>query len=364
MKLLPATIMLFCNVLLVMCGQSPQMAGILTVTALLALLAIPGRQWLYLFEHTALSFIILFLFITGWQLIGWPTNKHVPFSVIGFGVSWVWVGWFCMAAFYLALSTPNMQLRRDDIERHVLWIATIIGIMGLIQYYIGAGGFYNLIPYYQQFFGTFGYINNAASFFFLAAALALHRSWRNLPLVILFAWIVHVCECRALLPCFLALLLAKSINRRVWWGFIPLIGIAAFWRIDSIMQDRWFESEANIRLWLHYPLFGTGPFGHFKLAPAFAPAFIKPLLNIQPNTHCDLIVFLAEYGAIGVTLLGLWFLIAVRRVVWHSVAGVAVLLTVLHSMMDMPFRNPAVVLMMLVVVQAGSQGRLRTRVSL
>lgn len=31
-------------------------------------------------------------------------------------------------------------------------------------------------------------------------------------------------------------------------------------------------------------------------------------------------------------------------------SGIAILLTVLHSMMDMPFRNPAVVLMMLVVV--------------
>lgn len=98
------------------------------------------------------------------------------------------------------------------------------------------------------------------------------------------------------------------------------------------------------------PVFGLGGWGFVYLLPKHLTGWEGPITPGLANVHCDPLQFMVEFGAIGTVLIILtvailaWPLIRAR--IWrHPLAFCTVLglgLTVVHSLIDLPFRCPAI----------------------
>jgi O-antigen ligase len=123
---------------------------------------------------------------------------------------------------------------------------------------------------------------------------------------------------------------------------------------------RWFQIRSALDIWRDHPWFGVGGWGYPYLAGFYLDPSEWNRLGVgKANVHNDFAQFLAEFGLLGMGLLALIFLPAAFMVfksalrkpehaesLWADpfrfLCLLGVLLMLLHSMIDLPFRSPAV----------------------
>lgn len=114
------------------------------------------------------------------------------------------------------------------------------------------------------------------------------------------------------------------------------------------------------QMWQDRPWYGVGAWGFRYRLYEYLPADQKHLARAtgRANTHNDTLQFLAEFGLVGfiplLTLAGLAVAPGVRTGIWRDPAAGALwlgsVLVVGHSMIDLPFRSPAVMYAWLTVI--------------
>jgi hypothetical protein len=119
-------------------------------------------------------------------------------------------------------------------------------------------------------------------------------------------------------------------------------------------------ASAAWAMWRDHPWYGVGSWGFRYRLHEYLSADQKKLANTKgrANTHNDMLQFLAEFGLAGfLPLLGLIGLAAAggwRTRCWQDPAAAFIwlgaLLVLVHSMVDLPFRSPAVMLAWLTAV--------------
>lgn len=216
-----------------------------------------------------------------------------------------------------------------------------------------------------------------------------------------FLWIAALCtasfagivEAAAWLPVVPALILASGLMRRQTWiafgfVFVMIAGLAAVWFATADMDRTWDKIEAKFSLMKQEELddraplrelswnmftrsparerFGWGAGAYRWVAPSFQrqiPEFLNKKGGLRTWTeyaHCDPLQMLAEWGAVGAGIFfagTLWFFaFAARNVRRWRVSSVALLCGVVffiaHSTMDFVSYNPALLLMLAVLVVA------------
>ncbi len=126
------------------------------------------------------------------------------------------------------------------------------------------------------------------------------------------------------------------------------------------ISARLFQVESAWAIWKDHPWFGTGGWGYKYLVGNYlAPEHWGLLRRGTANVHNDFFQFLCEFGLVGMSFLGLVFLPAARNLLrdfrfpphddrsfWGDPVrfslGCGLLLMIAHSMIDLPFRSPAV----------------------
>lgn len=132
-----------------------------------------------------------------------------------------------------------------------------------------------------------------------------------------------------------------------------------------VLGDRVDLAEAAIGIWKTYPAFGCGGWGYRYLMPYELPDDDWQWASGgvgKANVHNDFLQFLAEFGAVGTGLMLLAALLILRPasggasrrpLTAMALAGCA--LVVVHSMIDLPFRSPAILYAWLTVLVAASR---------
>jgi len=123
---------------------------------------------------------------------------------------------------------------------------------------------------------------------------------------------------------------------------------------------RWFQVQSAWDIWKDHPWFGTGGWGYKYLAAYYIdPSMWGALGRGKANVHNDFFQFLCEFGLVGMSFLILVFLPSVSQTLrsfrrpahedesyWGDplrvALGAGLLLMIGHSMIDLPFRSPAV----------------------
>ena len=124
-------------------------------------------------------------------------------------------------------------------------------------------------------------------------------------------------------------------------------------RIDLELGGRPRFAWAAIAIWREQPWFGAGGWGYKYLVASHVPETQWPLLEKRgwANVHVDFLQFLAEFGVVGMGLLlaalGVMVrdLFAARRCrhnAFCAMGGASLAVTVVFSLVDIPFRCPAI----------------------
>lgn len=127
----------------------------------------------------------------------------------------------------------------------------------------------------------------------------------------------------------------------------------AWERIDLELGRRPAFARAAWAIWREHPWFGVGGWGYRYLVADHVPEKYWPALETRgwANVHVDGLQFLAEFGAVGMGLLlaALGAMIREvrasrcgRRDAFCAMAATGLLLTVVFSFVDIPFRCPAI----------------------
>ena len=123
---------------------------------------------------------------------------------------------------------------------------------------------------------------------------------------------------------------------------------------------RFFQVQSAWDIWKEHPWFGVGGWGYRYLVSFYLDPSMWGVLNRgKANVHNDFFQFLCEFGLVGMVCLSMVFLPSVLRIVrdirrpadhdqslWGDPlrfsTGFGLLLMIAHSMIDLPFRSPAV----------------------
>lgn len=136
-----------------------------------------------------------------------------------------------------------------------------------------------------------------------------------------------------------------------------------FWeRVDLELGGRPRFAWAAVEIWREHPWYGVGGWGYkYLVAEHVSPELWKNLRERGwANVHFDFLQFLAEFGLIGFSLLLGTLGILVRdlwraREQWNSLyvmSGFGLVLVLVFSMIDLPFRCPAVLYAWVAVLSA------------
>lgn len=281
--------------------------------------------------------------------------------------------------------------------------AVVLGGFGIVQYLSGTKAMFWAIPMPRHhFFASFGYENHAAQFFFLlfclAFGLAIRRLFRGLATpsarwmlaalgaaVVVLIISVHLSMSRAsILMSWLTVILgfvyvaaqaARRFSPAVRFNLVIAllaISLLTFYAVtdaareklaqevqtvatgDRFVKDvntRWWQIRTAVSIWKENPWWGVGGWGYRHFVGHHLPPNAWQLLaEGRANVHNDTFQFLAEFGAVGLGLLAILVVLLtlplLRRttgahaLVLFSVLGLA--LIYVHSQIDLPFRNPAV----------------------
>ncbi len=274
-------------------------------------------------------------------------------------------------------------------------------------------------PAFRLFYATFAYRNHAGAYLVLVLAavlgfLSYQIRWRHragmavrAPVIwgtgfggIVLVTAIHTSLSRAaillswvLIAWFLAALVVGRIGRgrvgRLQVGLVLalVLFITSIWviilggdafrtRTQSLhtwahqVENRQWQWETAVRIWQDHPVWGVGGWGYRHLLPYYVDeAFARSAGDPgKANVHNDALQFLAEFGGVGLALLlgalvvtGAGFVRAWQSAREQPASAVftmvfaGLLLVGLHSLIDLPFRNPAVlytVVILLVAVPA------------
>ncbi len=140
-----------------------------------------------------------------------------------------------------------------------------------------------------------------------------------------------------------------------------IAGIESADAIPKALKDRRQFAEAAVKIWKHDPAFGVGGWGCRYLLYRYLPARTKEgALPVGfANLHNDPLQFLAEFGVVGGGILAAVALLLIapcfrpvwdrgrrvpyawaRPIVFFALIGVGLVFA--HSLVDLPFRCPAV----------------------
>jgi len=290
--------------------------------------------------------------------------------------------------------------------------AGVLAVAGIVQFAAGATSIFGVYPLKGHFFASFGYANHAGSYFnlmfALSAGLLVHDARffrepeRRIRLAIL-APVTLVCLVGAnfslsragmifswALAAFFAVYATWWIGRvltrlhRVYFLSGLAVAACAFYlvvgglardairrelsaseyrtRSSSPLKGEWqMLRTASVKMWKDHPWVGVGGWGfRYMLALYMDPAEWDDMRGGYANVHNDTLQSLAEFGATGCTLMaGVVLVLAVpilKSGRWRDplllfpLAGAGVVW--LHSMIDLPFRSPAVLLAWLMILAA------------
>ena len=124
-------------------------------------------------------------------------------------------------------------------------------------------------------------------------------------------------------------------------------------RIDLELGHRPAFARAAWAIWREHPWFGVGGWGYRYLVANHVPEKHWPALETRgwANAHADALQFLAEFGMVGMGLLLAALGAMIRDVrarcrnrhdAFCAMAAAGLLLTVVFSLVDIPFRCPAI----------------------
>ena len=278
--------------------------------------------------------------------------------------------------------------------------ACLLALFGIAQFLSGTSSIYWRYPLPCRFFASFGYQNHGAAFFFLsfclAIGLAFHALFRGvggllrtsllvLALLVTLA-ATHLSLSRGMvilswtaiavagtyLGVFYLREVSPAVRINLVAGTIAITMTACYFIISTagsklddemrvfkergLLGDfdiRWWQIQGATAIWKDHPWFGVGGWGYRHLSPIYVDrqhwAFTKEIG--RGNVHNDIIQFLAEFGAIGLGLLILAVSVMLReslRSRWRHSPGLMLFILVgigsvfLYSMVDIPFRCPAI----------------------
>ena len=294
--------------------------------------------------------------------------------------------------------------------------AVLLAVLGLAQYSTHTAKlFWTFDVGNDVFFSTFGYENNGGSFFILMSALALGgilysifnlKKKRTLPLIFftslftlfivsIFPTFTRFCYLESIvLIVFLAFTLIfvfiKKVALRRWLSVIIILllftgstnkeqrGNSQIFKdfnnlvnINNGLVKREFSArtwqwEHTISIWKDYPWFGTG-YDNIKYLQGWYERNNKHHLAMlkspgKANTHNDGLQFLSEFGIVGFTLLLIPIILMLSEafvykawkngLIFGGLLGVS--LNMLHSLIDLPYRNALLVFTTFLVIATGS----------
>ncbi len=332
-----------------------------------------------------------------------PPFPHAP-SSINRAASLRVVHWF-LPLWALVLAVRNRLLTpasRILLAQLIALIAGMLALFGIVQMALGGRWGYGLaeLPEQAHFFASFGYSNHAGAYFVLtfalAAALLLDSlfsralgwtRWRVLLGLSALLSLVAAClsfSHAGLILSLGAAVVASGAGMLLSWkhwgpvarfnvllsigalgmlGFFLISGVgerdirgegdSMFGRLDVVekLEGRLFMSRAALKMWKDAPWFGVGGWGYRSLLADYIEEESRGSIGPgQANAHCDPLQFLAEFGAVGSLLLlgcvGTMLIPLLATGAWRR-PGVFLLLvgllaTLMHSLVDLPFRNPAI----------------------
>lgn len=311
--------------------------------------------------------------------------------------------WF-FPAFTLILAIRHGLSTRRSIRQLLIGLlinASLLAAFGIVQFLSGTHSLYWRVPLKCHFFASFGYQNHGAAFFYLnfcialglcsnallrrtlsrrmvtllLAALLLCLAGAHLSLsrgILLLSWAtvavagvyLGIFHARQMSPAARLNLLAGSVALALC-AYYLIVGLAGKYldnelgpllkpgRLAFDFDVRFWQVQTATRMWMDNPWFGVGGWGYRHLVGFYVDpahwALVKELG--RANVHNDVLQFLTEFGAVGLTAILLivavlaWPFVRVRRRTSPGlafVAAVGLASVVLYSMVDLPFRCPAV----------------------
>ncbi len=351
---------------------------------------------------------------------GAPPVSWLPSSINGPDASrmlhWFVPAWTCILAVRNRLLSGES---RNLLARLVTMIAAALALFGIVQMLLRVQLVYGLQDgsAHSHFFASFGYSNHAGAYFTLVFALAsalllddLFDShsrrwtvWRVLlavaAVLCLGAASLSMSQAGIINSWGIACVVSTAVVVLSWkhWGpvarFNVVVAIVAFaclafflvsglgqtrasreyetfgkGNVAEKVEGRQYMPRAAFRMWRDAPWFGVGGWGYRYLLPEYIEE--ERLARLGPgaaNAHCDPLQFLAEFGAIGSGLLLGCVLTMVAPIVrsgsWRRpgvyIALVGLAATWVHSLVDLPFRNPAILCTWVVILAILSRSTAR-----
>ncbi len=320
--------------------------------------------------------------------------------------------WFFPALVGALIVRHLFEWRHIKFLLHLLmWNAALLAFVGLIQYLADSDlvlGIWRAPS--RLFFATFDYVNHAAEWFYLNAFIALALLKDNFekhkpPMqAVVWAGILLLCVVAALLTLsrfgavialsilFVALsMVAKRVLRKVSGTgtanvavaivIVAMLGVVLFLgagggslaeevggksvfgesSVANDLGDRVIQMPLALAIFGDSPLFGSGGWGYRWLASLHVHVDDPALWTAAglTNVHCDPIQFLSEFGLVG-TIALVWVLVqlvtpAVKKAKNSAISlwiGVGIGVIALHSLIDLPFRCPAVLYLWVILLAA------------
>lgn len=165
---------------------------------------------------------------------------------------------------------------------------------------------------------------------------------------------------RSLLP----LLLICAVGAAVWLGAGSIAQRIVLLQSTAEMDERWLMWASSVRLFLDYPIFGSGAGSYETVMSMYRNAEFRPLG--YDHAHNDYIELLCELGIFGFSIVSItivtWYVTVlkkyrlrndrfVRGMVFSSLMFVNVML--LHGFLDFNFHTPANALYFFVMLGIG-----------
>ena len=331
---------------------------------------------------------------------GWPSaiNRSESLEML----RWFFPAWALLLAFRHALRDSK---EKEATLKILTLNAAVLAVFGIVQFLSGTDAIFWTEPLPCVFFASFGYPNHAGSYFILFAGLAgglliqsVNRSptappvksiilWASSLLLCLVAANLSLCRAAMVMSPVIAGVVGVTLFARIWPNLKPIhkVNTAALsiallclcvlfidmvageaireeWtkqkKDDYISQwvnvpvGRFYMHKAAFEIWRENPWFGVGGWGFRYFLALHLPEedWAKVHSLGRANAHNDFLQFMAEFGSVGV---GLMLVIVstlgvgiVHNRSWRSPDAVpmiaALLLVVVHSMIDLPFRSPAI----------------------
>jgi len=335
-------------------------------------------------------------------------------------MQWFWVAWILALTIRFLNRQGNPDYTRISIIA-VLINAGLLACMGLVTFFITPDKMFGIEPATHRFFASFPYVNHAAAYFVMMAALAggfllqlalkrKNKSSKTRQQILLFVILTFLCVVGAnfafsragiilvwtlvsigaiygLFKCWYLLKPAAKVNMVtatiaticILYFFVSGFGSDHIRRRFSITNPptrQMIPQLASINLDLtvrpqlwqggwdvfksHW-LYGTGGWGfRYAFAMHVPPDEWDYLVRRsgRANVHNDPIQFLSEFGVIGTSILfaGLAILLWPLRKqrLWREpivcMTAIGLLLVYIFSLIDLPFRAPAILWMWTVLL--------------